>query len=136
MEIYNELKNKHHVPIILCGDFNGKASPKDTEHEFTSIYKNSDLKELFDHLSIEEERRLTHIQFLSNGQVRHLQLDYIFSTQETFQHVIPEKCGVYRIKNKGAELPLPTNLTQRFQMHSDHYPIVMTLNTESLFTFS
>ena len=136
IQLYNQLRKKHDAPILLCGDFNGHAGPTETEHEFLSIYEDSDLIEVLDYLGIERERRLTHLQFLRSGQIRHLQIDYVFSDPKTAKSLIPGQCGVYRYKNKGAEWPLPINLAQRYQMPSDHFPLVVTIDTDKLFTSS
>lgn len=131
VRIYNEIQREMEgkVPVIIGGDFNGIAHRQACETEFSSIYTDSDLKELFDVLpgELSEEDRATQLQFFRDGTIRLLQLDYFFLSPHLHPMVQGEFSQVYRYKgDMGLPLPLPTNLEQRGALPSDHYPLVAT----------
>ncbi|MCC7405438.1 MAG: hypothetical protein IT288_13650 [Bdellovibrionales bacterium] len=131
IRIYNEIQTEmqHQVPIIIGGDFNGIAHQQACEQEFTSIYSDSNLRELFDcfETPISEIDRTTQLQFLRDGSCRYLQLDYFFLSPPLQKLLDQNGCAVYRYKgDMGFALPLPTNLEQRGNLPSDHYPLIAT----------
>lgn len=129
-EIQSELSSK--VPVILAGDFNGRVQRIDGEPEFASLFHSTDLLDVFEEASLPSEKRFTQLQMLEGGECRFLQLDYIFVSPDLSAHIDKEKTGPYRFKGDlGFELPIPTNLEQRYALPSDHYPTVLTLNLKN-----
>ena len=117
------------TPIILSGDFNGNASPNNTDLEFKSIYQDTSLLELFDLMQIPEEQRLTHIYFTKNGVMKNSQLDYFFVPYSLKDKININGTGVYRYRDHlGALLRMPQHSYERAAMPSDHYPIVLELS--------
>ncbi|OFZ19946.1 MAG: hypothetical protein A2Z20_07740 [Bdellovibrionales bacterium RBG_16_40_8] len=131
LEIYAELRNElgQKTPILICGDLNGLASRENTEPEFLSLYKNTDLVDVLEIAGKPLNERYTQIQILSSGKLIPMQIDYIFASQSLHKLVAKEETFVYRFKDlDGSNAPAPRSLEERSLFASDHYPLVLTLN--------
>lgn len=130
-EIYQELRLElgPEVPIILAGDFNGRARQKGMEPEFTKIYSSTDLREIFDILNQPLEQTATQVQFRRWNKRTLLQIDHIFISPHLVDRLIPDQCFTYKYRSDlRVTLPYPETLEQRNALPSDHYPVVMTIN--------
>lgn len=139
VQIYNEVKREvgDRVPICVAGDFNGVASRENTESEFLPLYQNTDLVETFEAAGTPLPERFSQIQISPLGKTQHLQIDYIFISQNWREKVIPgaNQTFAYRFKDHLKQaLPFPKTLEDRMRLPSDHYPIVATIRNNSLMT--
>lgn len=131
VKTYNILNKRYkgEVPIILLGDFNGKASISNTDKEFSSLYESTELRDVLEIIEEPIENRVSIHIFDKGGEDLSLQLDYIFLPPALHQKVIKKESGIYLYKNDyGAPLPRPTTLYERYQQPSDHFPIVCTIS--------
>lgn len=116
------------VPIVLAGDFNGRAARPETAPEFAPIYQETDVVDVLELACREPHERITQITyFLDEGHAT--QLDYIFlpkalhgalDVAQTFVHR-------YRFAEGDGEVQLPGSLRDRRLLPSDHYPVVCVL---------
>ncbi len=119
---------KGEVPIFLTGDLNGVAIKKNCDEAFKSIYKDTDLEDILELLDIPENERTTLVHFEGPNNPKFLQFDYFFIPSSLKNDLVPAESGVYRYKDKdGMPMPLPTASYMRYQMPSDHYPLLLTL---------
>ncbi|MCB0421521.1 MAG: endonuclease/exonuclease/phosphatase family protein [Bdellovibrionales bacterium] len=126
VDVYNSL-SANNIPILVVGDFNGHAGSLETEHEFLPIYEHTDLVDCMDLTPKSPSERMTHTQIYPSGQVRELQIDYLFINRPFKNWVVADQTYVYRYKIDDVEIPIPKNLEQRMQLPSDHYPVVLRL---------
>lgn len=130
LETYKVLNKRYHskVPIILLGDFNGKACRDETDMEFQSLYESTDLEDVLEVISEPKESRVSIHIFDKQGKDQGHQLDYIFLPKILHKYVDYKTSGLYNYKNdEGAPFPRPTSLYERYQLPSDHFPIVCSL---------
>ena len=130
--IYNELKDQFGgtVPILLTGDFNGKAAQPSPDNEFEGLYKRSELQDILQVAGVAPDERFTHMQLsASRNRVGHnKQLDYIFIPPQLFPRVSQTETWVYRFKDHlGQTMLVPRNLNEKKLLASDHYPLIVTL---------
>lgn len=129
VETYNQLRETHkNIPIIVAGDFNGRAQKLNPEPEFLSLYDKSDLLDVLEIIQEPIERRSTYFHFNRDLVREASQLDYIMLPPEVQKHVQKEESGIYQYRDPhGVVLPPPQDSFQRYALPSDHYPIVVTL---------
>ncbi|OIQ17874.1 MAG: hypothetical protein BM556_10635 [Bacteriovorax sp. MedPE-SWde] len=126
LKSYYKTQEAHpHIPILICGDFNGNASDLKTDEEFKKIYSHYHLRDVLSIADLPHDRRPTY--FLFNGQSKlPIQLDYAFIDEKKV-HLI-EDIAIYRYKNDlGNPKHLPRTKYDVWNNPSDHYPIVFTL---------
>ncbi len=129
IETYKVLNKRYHqkVPIILLGDFNGKACRDETDPEFVNLYETTDLEDVLEVINEPKEARVSIHIFDKQGKDQGHQLDYIFLPKVLHSKVNPKRSGLYNYKNEeGVPFPRPTSLYERYQLPSDHFPIVCT----------
>lgn len=130
LHTYKILNKRYHgkVPIILLGDFNGKACKDETDPEFVELYNSTDLDDVLEVINEPKEARVSIHVFDKQGKDQGHQLDYIFLPKSLHKLVSPKLSGLYNYKNEdGNPFPRPTSLYERYQLPSDHFPIVCTL---------
>lgn len=130
LDIYAEILNEfdQRVPVLVAGDFNGIASKNMTDPEFLSLHQKTDLQDAFDLAEIPAEKRVTQLQFSPSGKCWKKQFDYIFVSSKLRNRVLAEETFVYRFKDSfGSEMNLPSTLSEKRRLASDHYPVVTTL---------
>ncbi|WP_372654838.1 hypothetical protein [Halobacteriovorax sp.] len=130
VETYNVLNKRYHqkVPILLLGDFNGKACREETDPEFQKIYESTDLEDVLEVINEPKEARVSIHIFDKQGKDQGHQLDYIFVPKMLHKKIDAKHSGLYNYKNEeGAPYPRPTSLYERYQLPSDHFPIVCTI---------
>lgn len=135
VETYNILNKryKQKVPILLLGDFNGKAALNVRDEEFNSLYESTDLLDVLELIDEPQEARVTIHIFEKSGADLSLQLDYIFLPKCMRNQIRKSESGIYLYRNDyGAPLPRPTTIYERYQLPSDHFPIVCTLENIKL----
>ncbi len=121
-------ENKKKAPIIFMGDFNGNASKTKTDPEFTQIYESClGFFDALEPLALPLEHRATYFVFNRKRRVA-IQLDYIFISSELSQKYID--AGIYRYKNElNRPKPMPKSKAQVLSNPSDHYPLILELET-------
>lgn len=129
VDIANEVyKRNPNVPLILAGDFNGNASTKTTDEEFKYLYEHTDLIDVLEAAGLANDRRATFAQVRNGQRSEGRQIDFCFLTPKAVQHLEKPTANVYRYKDSyGFDLDLPTNLEQKLELPSDHYPIFFKL---------
>jgi len=135
VETHNILNKRYKetVPILLLGDFNGRAWREGHDEEFEDIYSRTSLEDILEITKVPMERRVSIHIFDKAGKDMGHQLDYIFMPPMLHSLVVPKESGIYLYKNEdGAPYPRPTSLYERYQQPSDHYPVVCTLNNLKL----
>jgi hypothetical protein len=127
LDIYKDLK-AYQVPVLIGGDFNGHAGEKDTEEEFQQIYRETDLKDIAFLAQVPEEERFSYIYFNRGGRRFVQQIDYLFISEKFARLIEPLECSFPRYKSlSGGTLPVPTQISQKSSMPSDHFPFIATL---------
>jgi endonuclease/exonuclease/phosphatase family metal-dependent hydrolase len=135
IKTYNILNKRYNekVPIILLGDFNGKAAKEIRDPEFDYLYENSSLEDVLEVINEPQNNRVSIHIFDKAGEDLSLQLDYIFLPESVRDKVLKRESGIYLYKNEyGAPLPRPTTLYERYQQPSDHFPVVCTFTNIEL----
>lgn len=128
VEIYLDLKKTYpNCPIMFAGDFNGQASFKNTESEFSVIYEKTDLKDALECAEVSPENRSTFYQIRSGGRSDGRQIDYCFLSTELQKTLDLKSVGVQPFRDEfGSPLKTPETLEQKQALPSDHYPIVFS----------
>jgi len=128
-----EKRYKGKIPILLLGDFNGRATLTARDNEFNDIYDHTSLQDILEIIKEPMERRVTIHIFDKSGKDLGHQLDYIFIPPKLHSQIISKESGIYLYKNEeGAPYPRPTTLYERYQQPSDHFPVVCTLKNLEL----
>ncbi|MBL7664852.1 MAG: endonuclease/exonuclease/phosphatase family protein [Bacteriovoracaceae bacterium] len=127
IELYLKIKKQHPtVPIIIGGDFNGNASIQGTEREFAAIYQKTGLRDICELMG--STHRTTFQYFDDKGQELAMQLDYLFiEAGEDLNYQFTEGGVLNFMDYRGTHLPTATNLVQKQQNPSDHYPVFAKL---------
>lgn len=123
IKIYNRLRQKYNVPIMVAGDFNGQMR---IDSEFEILFLDTDLRDYLDYKEITDEDRATYVKI--DDKARAMQLDYIMVSPDLIPVIDLEESRVLRFKTfYDIDLPLPTSLTEKKKQPSDHYPQVITV---------
>lgn len=122
--LYSQLRQKYSsVPVVVGGDFNASL----TSYELEELAK-TDLTDFHDILNSTADERISQIHFNYQGQPQPQVLDYLLVSPELKNKVIKDHSYTYRYKSfHNTPHPLPTNVSQRYHMPSDHFPLVLTL---------
>jgi endonuclease/exonuclease/phosphatase family metal-dependent hydrolase len=126
--IYSKLRADFpKVPIVLGGDFNTSLATLELE-----LLARTDLVDFHDLLNTPEEKRvsLVHFDYLERPHL--LILDYLLISPHLKNRIIDSESYTYRYKGF-YEIPenLPKTPKDRYQMPSDHYPLVLTIDLKS-----
>jgi len=127
LKIYQDIteETQNQVPIIVTGDFNGQARASDPDPEFLSIRK-TDLLDIFDIMQVPLETRATQLQVLNGAPPIPRQIDYIFLSHHL--HSAIKEAKVAYFKNElGIEISDIQTSSQRYELPSDHFPVVVTI---------
>lgn len=128
IDIYNEVRQTTGGPVILAGDFNGNASRLATEKEFTYLYQNSDLEDIFHLAQVPPQERYTYIQIKSGARSEGRQIDYCFLSPDLHSKLNKTSAKVYLYKDEfNSVIQKPLFMDQRGLLPSDHYPVIFTL---------
>jgi hypothetical protein len=115
------------VPIMIGGDFN-----IDVRNAPDVQAVRDRMKDPFDIKGIRGEERMTHTFHPRGGRSSYSQLDAIFVCPALARSV--EDIRVYRYKDdRGNTKPLPKSYEERARNPSDHFPVTLTISTESIF---
>ncbi|MCK6594000.1 MAG: hypothetical protein L6Q33_02285 [Bacteriovoracaceae bacterium] len=118
------------TPIIVAGDLNGLAHRFNGEEEFQSIFSKTELQDVLEFLNLPENLRTTFVHFEKDTPPIGQQLDYVFFSPQLAAFINKENSGIYRFKNPdGSPRPTPQSTFERYALPSDHYPVVLTLNS-------
>lgn len=126
--LYNETRRKAGVPVIVAGDFNATASRIETSDEMAPLYADTDLDDVLHLAERPVHERITHITYFNYGQQGHArQLDYIFVPPAV--RVVKQATRVYRylFEDASGEVSLPYSMRDRWQLPSDHYPVIAVI---------
>lgn len=117
--------------ILLAGDFNGSLH---FEPAFESLWKAAGLLDSFDLLARPppQEERMTHIYFPPGGApAQFRQVDAILVSASLRASI--KTAEVYRYKDEGGnKAKLPESYKEREKNPSDHYPVAVTLDFQSI----
>lgn len=130
LEIYKELEDKFQsqVPICVAGDFNGNATPNQTDIEFQNIYKSTQLQDVCELAKLPAEKRATFYQVGRSPRTEGKQLDYCFLSPSLKPYLDPASVAVHRYKGPmGLPSDPPTTLEAKLMLPSDHYPLIFNL---------
>ena len=129
VDIYKKLSKEMGVPVIVGGDFNGKADRLEFTQEFAALYAETDLDDALRVAGREPHERLTHFTFVKD-KIMTQQFDYLFLPKALQGQIVAEKTYVYRYRFAGAEaeIMLPFSFRDRNSLPSDHYPLVCVLD--------
>jgi hypothetical protein len=132
VKIYQEVRQEFpsgKVPVMIAGDFNGSIFGPRPDEEFESL-RQTDLKCCLDIAGVPEDERITWIHVHDRRPNFAKQLDYILLSPELFSRVNRDETWVYRFRDEsGFFRILPRNQNEKRQLPSDHYPVVLTLNS-------
>ena len=125
VRVYNALRDRFQVPIVVGGDFNGTICKSGGDRELSPIL-DTDLRDILEITGA--ENRGTHIHFGSNRKKSELQFDYLFSSKELHAAINPNESGIYSYTNQYGDILCPTKPYELYNMPSDHYPLTLSCN--------
>ncbi len=127
--IYRKLSDELKVPVLVGGDFNGKADRDGFTQEFEALYRETDLDDALRVAGRDAHERLTHFTFVKD-KILTQQFDYLFLPRALQGRIVAEKTYVYRYRFGTAEgeIMLPFSFRDRNSLPSDHYPLVCVLD--------
>lgn len=132
VKIYREVRQEfvgQQVPVMIAGDFNGAIYGARADEEFETL-RGTDLKCCLDVAGVPEDERFTWIHVHNKRPNFSKQLDYILISPELFSRVDREETWVYRFRDEtGFYRIIPRNQNEKRLLPSDHYPVVLTLNS-------
>lgn len=123
-----ETREAPQVPILIGGDFNGLAHTDYREHEFNELFGKTNLIDFLEALEVELNERYTHIFFKKSGKAIRSQLDYVLMDKKFLSLLNPSQCFVYRYKNEYGDRLQIDRLSEKFDLPSDHFPLVLEMN--------
>lgn len=120
------------VPIVVAGDLNGRAGREGTDPEFARLYSETDLEDVLELARVPSYERITQITYFRD-QGRASQIDYVFLPKALHGLVDAEASLVHRFRFAEGDgtVAFPGNMRERWQLPSDHYPVVATLDLGS-----
>ncbi len=111
------------VPVVVGGDFNSDLKSPELE-----LLAKTDLTDFHDLLGSPLEARFSQMHFDYKGVPQPQVLDYLLISPHLKKRVVTEKSLTYRYKSfYNTPHPLPTTVSQRYHMPSDHFPLVLTI---------
>jgi endonuclease/exonuclease/phosphatase family metal-dependent hydrolase len=125
---YRELTERYggEIPIFITGDFNGEAHLRNCEPELADIYRDTQLMDFTDALSLDREDCYSFSGFDRSKKSFGVQLDYFFVSKKWHHYLEKAGSGVLRYKNpEGGVFPLPQTPGARHALPSDHYPLII-----------
>lgn len=132
IKIYTEIRqefSQEAVPVLVAGDFNGSVFGSSCDEEFEEL-RQTDLKCCLELAEVPEDERFTWLYVHNRRPTYFRQLDYILLSPELHGHVDKNETWVYRFRDeKGLYRTIPKTLNERRLLPSDHYPIILTLNS-------
>ncbi len=122
--IYEALRaGNPEVPVIVGGDFNTSLESLELE-----LLRRTDLADFQDVLGIPVEERVSLFYFDFLGRPHPLVLDYLLVSPHLKDRIVSDESGTYRYKGFHGIADLrPSVPRERYQMPSDHYPLVVTV---------
>jgi hypothetical protein len=128
-QLFKQLrKSIHRVPIVLAGDFNGIIQKQGREPEFSPLFENTQLEDIFELIQYPENERYTHLFFSSGlGPIAN-QIDAVLIEKRYADQLIVDQCKVYRYKNDYGDQVQIETFKEKTELPSDHFPILMTLH--------
>jgi hypothetical protein len=132
VKIYNEILAHHPgLPIIVMGDFNGNASEFETEPEFLSLYKDTELRDVGALAQLGMGDRSTYYQVQRNALTESKQIDYAFLSPAAQSLLDLNSVNFYRYRDEfGLRSSPPTTIDAKLSLPSDHDPIFFAMNLE------
>ncbi|RYZ57813.1 MAG: hypothetical protein EOP07_08810 [Proteobacteria bacterium] len=115
------------VPILMTGDFNGRAGRHDTAQEFLPLYENELFEDVLEIKEVPQYERISQMTFVKRNLIAQ-QLDFLFVTKDLSHRVKSAFVYRYRFAEEDKEIMLPTSFRDRTQLPSDHYPLVCELD--------
>lgn len=135
VKIYQEVRaefGNENVPIMVTGDFNGSIYGLQPDEEFDAL-RETDLRCCLEVAGVPEDERFTWIHVHNRRPNFTKQLDYILLSPELVPRVAKEETWVYRFRDEtGFYRLIPRNQNEKRLLPSDHYPVVLTLNSVSV----
>ncbi len=127
-ELYLKHSKKYdNIPITISGDFNGIIYKEETEQEFKELLEQTDLKDAFEHKSLDLQKRMSYCYFNRQGARYPMQLDYFLLGQKHAQ--ILNSARLIGFNEPYLDTyELPGSLQEKFKMASDHFPLLIELN--------
>ena len=129
IEIYQQYEAElgPYIPIILTGDFNGKAGRHETAKEFLNLYGKTTFEDILEIHELPIYDRISQMTFI-RSQLIAQQLDFMFVAKSFHDRV--EDAFVYRFRYEDdqTEIALPSSFRDRGQLPSDHYPLICEID--------
>lgn len=117
------------TPLILSGDFNGRAGREATDPEFRPLYATTDLEDALELAGLPRYERISQITYFRDKGAA-TQIDFVMVPKVLHRYVDRNACYVHRFKFPEGDgtMALPGSMRDRWQLPSDHYPVVCTLS--------
>jgi hypothetical protein len=131
VKIYNEIEAEFEgeTPIVVGGDFNGKAAWPTPDGEFEAIYRETDLRDCLDFAEVPHDERFTHQQIYNNRVGHNKQLDYLFISPKLASRINRDETWVFRFQDEHGKTQLiPRTFNEKRMLPSDHFPVILTLD--------
>ena len=117
------------VPVIVAGDLNATAARRGTAEEMQWIYAATDLEDALEIAGTDPLDRISHITYYgAEGSAS--QYDYILLPKALHPRVQKALTYVHRFRyaEDAVVIQMPGSMRQRWELPSDHYPVVCTLD--------
>lgn len=117
------------APVIVAGDLNATAARVGTSPEMRWIYEKTDLEDALEIAGREPPDRISHVTYYG-GEGAASQYDYILLPQSLHARVVKDATYVHRFRydEDRVEIQMPGSMRERWELPSDHYPVVCTLD--------
>lgn len=117
------------VPIVITGDFNGKAGRHETASEFAPLYEDTEWEDALELHEVPHYERISQLTFVRSHMIAQ-QLDFIFLPKVLHDRLRNAYVYRYRFPEDQSEMMLPSSFRDRARLPSDHYPLVCELDLE------
>lgn len=123
-EIYSKRRETYpNVPVILGGDLNNDLASLEFE-----LLKRTDIADFHEVLGTPRPDRVSLVYFDYADRPHGLVIDYLLISPHLRDRIVPGKSFTYRYKGLYDVVEeLPQTPKQRYQMPSDHFPVVLTI---------
>lgn len=126
IEIFDKVSENNQFPTFICGDLNGIIYQNETEPELDLFATKSGLFDVFEHLDRSHFERATYVYYNDQGNAHLMQLDYCLFHKKWLS-LINKSSRVIDFDGQ-TRTSLVSNLTQKRDSPSDHYPVLINLD--------
>ena len=110
---------------LLCGDFNGIISDKETEEELRPLLNTLKTQDILNFLEKKDFEKTTYIYFDKRDDSFHMQLDYCLIPTNMEAYIRPQT-SIIDFDGR-SDILFPLSRKEKQRLISDHYPMLIKL---------